>query len=90
MTLDKDIDKLHLYPLACKDGRGRLRVGAAVGVEQEGVGRPLACGGEARELPGGAAVQYHWASFFPDGRRILITGEEKGKPPRSYIQDVPD
>ncbi|MEW4566853.1 IMP dehydrogenase [Tautonia sp. JC769] len=28
----KDIDKLHKYPLACKDARGRLRVGAAVGV----------------------------------------------------------
>jgi IMP dehydrogenase len=28
----KDIDKLHRYPQACKDARGRLRVGAAVGV----------------------------------------------------------
>jgi IMP dehydrogenase len=28
----KDIDKLHNYPNACKDVRGRLRVGAAVGV----------------------------------------------------------
>jgi IMP dehydrogenase len=28
----KDIDKLHRYPHACKDPRGRLRVGAAVGV----------------------------------------------------------
>jgi IMP dehydrogenase len=28
----KDIDKLHRYPNACKDGRGRLRAGAAVGV----------------------------------------------------------
>jgi len=28
----KDIDKLHRYPHACKDTRGRLRVGAAVGV----------------------------------------------------------
>ncbi|MGP0062040.1 MAG: IMP dehydrogenase [Isosphaeraceae bacterium] len=28
----KDIDKLDRYPHACKDGRGRLRVGAAVGV----------------------------------------------------------
>jgi IMP dehydrogenase len=28
----KDIDKLQRYPGACKDGRGRLRVGAAVGV----------------------------------------------------------
>jgi IMP dehydrogenase len=28
----KDIDKLASFPNACKDGRGRLRVGAAVGV----------------------------------------------------------
>ena len=28
----KDIDKLHRYPIACKDDRGRLRAGAAVGV----------------------------------------------------------
>jgi len=28
----KDIDKLTSYPAACKDARGRLRVGAAVGV----------------------------------------------------------
>jgi len=28
----KDIDKLFQFPLACRDGRGRLRVGAAVGV----------------------------------------------------------
>ena len=44
--------------------------------------------GEPRDLPAGAAVQYHWASFFPDGRRILIAAQEKGKPPRSYIQDL--
>jgi IMP dehydrogenase len=28
----RDIDKMHQFPLACKDARGRLRVGAAVGV----------------------------------------------------------
>jgi len=28
----KDIEKLRLFPRSCKDGRGRLRVGAAVGV----------------------------------------------------------
>jgi IMP dehydrogenase len=30
----KDIDKLANFPNACKDGRGRLRVGAAVGVHE--------------------------------------------------------
>ena len=36
----KDIDKLHRYPHACKDARGRLRVGAAVGVhDYERIGK---------------------------------------------------
>ncbi len=30
----RDIDKYAQFPLACRDGRGRLRVGAAVGVHQ--------------------------------------------------------
>ncbi len=30
----RDVDKLHQYPNACRDERGRLRVGAAVGVHQ--------------------------------------------------------
>lgn len=30
----RDIDKLHRFPFACRDERGRLRVGAAVGVHQ--------------------------------------------------------
>jgi Tol biopolymer transport system component len=44
--------------------------------------------GEHKDLPAGPPVQYHWATFFPDGRRILIAAQEKGKPPRSYIQDL--
>ncbi|HJW14869.1 MAG TPA: hypothetical protein VJ776_09240, partial [Thermoanaerobaculia bacterium] len=44
--------------------------------------------GEPRDLTAGAVLQYHWVSFFPDGRRILIAAQEKGKPPRTYIQDL--
>src|SRR5215203_808379 len=29
----RDIDKMHQFPVACKDRRGRLRVGAATGVK---------------------------------------------------------
>src|SRR5690606_22419712 len=32
MITMRDIDKLHQFPQACKDSRGRLRVGAATGV----------------------------------------------------------
>lgn len=34
MITMRDIDKTHQFPRACKDDRGRLRVGAAVGVRQ--------------------------------------------------------
>jgi Tol biopolymer transport system component len=44
--------------------------------------------GEARELPGGAVIQYYWATFFPDSRRILFAAQEKGKALRSYVQDI--
>ena len=44
--------------------------------------------GDSRDLPGGSILQYHWVSFFPDGRRILIAAQEKGKAPRTFIQDV--
>jgi Tol biopolymer transport system component len=44
--------------------------------------------GEPRDLPAGGILQYHGATFFPDGRRILIAAEEKGKQPRTYIQGV--
>ena len=38
----KDIDKVEKYPNACKDSKGRLRVGAAIGVGPEGEKRAAA------------------------------------------------
>lgn len=38
----KDIEKSTLFPNACKDARGRLRVGAAVGTGENGYERALA------------------------------------------------
>ena len=35
-----------------------------------------------------ADITYQWAHFFPDGRRILITGNEPGRGVRLYVQDV--
>ncbi|WP_373499325.1 IMP dehydrogenase [Desulfococcus sp.] len=42
MITIKDIEKIKKYPNACKDGRGRLRVGAAVGVGPDMVARAQA------------------------------------------------
>jgi len=44
--------------------------------------------GQPRDLPGGGIHIYHWAFFFPDGRRIGIAGEEKDRLPRTYVQNV--
>jgi serine/threonine protein kinase len=45
--------------------------------------------GESRALPRGEMVEYHYASWFPDGRQILFTGLPcQGCGLRSYVQDV--
>ncbi|HJW15043.1 MAG TPA: protein kinase [Thermoanaerobaculia bacterium] len=45
--------------------------------------------GEARPLPP-AKVNCQWVTWFPDGRRVLISGNEPGHGPRLYVRDVPD
>lgn len=44
--------------------------------------------GETRTLPPGSIARYHWASFFPEGKRILIVGNEEGRPQRLFVQDI--
>ena len=44
--------------------------------------------GQPRPLPRGTIAQFHWAAFFADGRRIAITGNEQGRSPRLFVQDV--
>jgi serine/threonine protein kinase/Tol biopolymer transport system component len=44
--------------------------------------------GQPRLLPRGDINEYHYASWFPDGQRILFTGLVTGHPLRSYIQDI--
>ncbi len=46
--------------------------------------------GESKTLPNHGIKEYHYASFFPDGRQILFTGVEGREDAaiRSYVQDV--
>ena len=44
--------------------------------------------GEQRALPRGEIIEYSYASWFPDGGRILLTGIEEGRGLRSYVQDL--
>ena len=43
--------------------------------------------GEPKNLTTGG-MHYDYVEWFPDGRRVLITANEPGKPTRTYIQDV--
>jgi len=46
--------------------------------------------GESKTLQNHGIKEYHYASFFPDGRQILFTGVEAREDAaiRSYVQDV--
>jgi DNA-binding SARP family transcriptional activator/Tol biopolymer transport system component len=44
--------------------------------------------GEAKPLEDGGVNHQPWASWFPDGRRVLFVGNEEGSGSRLYIQDL--
>jgi len=44
--------------------------------------------GETRRLPRGSLETYHSASWFPDGKSVLVCGNEAGRASRCYAQDV--
>ena len=44
--------------------------------------------GELRSLPAGGLTDFYWARWFPDGRRVLIVGEDAAHAPGSYIQHL--
>jgi eukaryotic-like serine/threonine-protein kinase len=46
--------------------------------------------GESRTLPPGPLSAISNADWIPDSRHLLITGSEKGKSRRDYVQDIED
>jgi len=44
--------------------------------------------GEKRTLERGSLVGFRYATFFPDGKRILVCGNEEGKAARCYAQEL--
>jgi Tol biopolymer transport system component len=44
--------------------------------------------GEPKRLPSYGIEKYGSASFFPDGKRILVLGQEAGRRPRLYVQHL--
>jgi dipeptidyl aminopeptidase/acylaminoacyl peptidase len=44
--------------------------------------------GESRQLPAHGITRFGGARWFPDGKRILLTGAPPERPQRSYIQDA--
>ncbi len=43
--------------------------------------------GEARQITFDT-INHQWASWFPDGKRILFGGNERGQPLRVYVHDL--
>jgi serine/threonine protein kinase len=43
--------------------------------------------GEARSI-GASGMHYERAEWFPDGQRLLVTGNEPGRPQRTFVQDL--
>jgi serine/threonine protein kinase len=46
--------------------------------------------GEPRVLARGSIAQYAFGGWFPDGKRIILVGNEAGRPVRVFAQAVPD
>src|SRR5262249_30009555 len=46
--------------------------------------------GDAVHLKRGVIDQYQTALWFPDGRSLLIVGNEASKPMRAYRQEIPN
>lgn len=44
--------------------------------------------GEPQMLERASMSYQQWAAFFPDGRRVLFTGNEPGKGSRLYVQEI--
>jgi WD40 repeat protein len=68
------------------DGRWAL----AIRVEQDRTHQLVAHPtgpGERRLLPRGTLTRLDWATFLPDGRKVLVAGAEKGQPVRLFLQD---
>lgn len=48
----------------------------------------LPTGPEAPRTLSGGGLKYNWARYFPDGQRLLVSGNFPGKPLRLFIQPV--
>jgi Tol biopolymer transport system component len=44
--------------------------------------------GESKALPNPGIEVYYSGAWFPDGKRILLAGEQSDRIPRSFVQDV--
>jgi Tol biopolymer transport system component len=45
--------------------------------------------GDTLSLPRGRIETYQSANWLPDGRRVLCVAAERGRPPRTWVQEIP-
>lgn len=67
---------------------GKLAIGQDSEVDPERLKIIPVAGGASRTLPLGPIWIYKDAAFFPDGRRIVFSGIERGSRRRLYVQDL--
>ncbi len=68
------------------DGRWALAVLADGAGAQRLVALPTGAG-ERLVLPPGPLVRLDWATFLPDGKRVLVAGAARGQPVTLWLQD---
>ena len=44
--------------------------------------------GEPKLIPRGQIDEYHWAFLLPDGRRVVFSGNERGRGVRLFVQEL--
>jgi serine/threonine protein kinase/Tol biopolymer transport system component len=44
--------------------------------------------GQPKLIPRGQIDEYHWAFLLPDGHRVVISGNEKGRGVRLFVQEI--
>jgi serine/threonine protein kinase/dipeptidyl aminopeptidase/acylaminoacyl peptidase len=44
--------------------------------------------GQPKTIERGGIEEYSWATWFPDGKRILFTGREPGRAMRCYVEEI--
>ena len=69
------------------DGRAALTLDAVRRSQFHLISLANAAAGSVVDLPA-TGLEYQWARYFPDGKRLLVLGSESDRPLRLYVQPI--